>query len=106
MANVGPYSNQCAAPFNAWHEQGCTKVNGTKTKYQIQVGMPPMAPPEVKKLFVLQLHALNHLKNASGLGHHCEEDMVEVHGNKYSWTYIDNRNSPYLRIVHPMFMES
>ncbi|KAF8336601.1 uncharacterized protein EI90DRAFT_3119844 [Cantharellus anzutake] len=103
-AEVGPYGNQHAAPFTAWHEQGHAKVN--VTKYQIHLSIPPLAPRSIKTLFTNQIRGLNKIKNASGLGLHCDEDTVEIRENEFGWVYLDDENGPYFRIVHPMFLES
>ncbi|KAF8316202.1 uncharacterized protein EI90DRAFT_3134674 [Cantharellus anzutake] len=81
-AELGPYGNQCSAPFNTWCEQGRSK------------------------LFADQIRALNRIKNASGLGVHCEEDVIEIRDNEFGWAYLDEQNSPYIRILHPMFLEN
>ncbi|KAF8344256.1 uncharacterized protein EI90DRAFT_3011022 [Cantharellus anzutake] len=81
-----------------------SKVNATR--YQMHLSMPSSAPRMVKKLFADQIRALNRIKNASGLGVHCEEDMIEIHENEFGWAYLDDQNCPFLRILHPMFLES
>ncbi|KAF8329986.1 uncharacterized protein EI90DRAFT_3016941 [Cantharellus anzutake] len=58
------------------------------------------------ELFADQIRALNQIKNASGLGVHCKEDVIEICENEFRWAYLDNQNCPFLWILHPMFLES
>ncbi|KAF8317824.1 uncharacterized protein EI90DRAFT_3133587 [Cantharellus anzutake] len=78
-AELSEYGNQYTVPFNSWKEQGCIKVN--LTKFQIHLSLPLSALASLKKRFADQLVALNHLKNASTLGH-LVEGVISIHSHR------------------------